>query len=59
MSMLNDDADKLHRIFITSQVEILASMEHASSIGVAYTRIYSLPRVGELWIGVSHADGAK
>ena len=57
--MLGDDADKLHRIFITSQVQVLASMEHTSSTGASYTSIYSSPRVGELWIGVSHVDGAK
>ena len=57
--MLGDDTNKLHRIFITSQVEVLASMEHTSSTSVAYTRIFSSPGVGELWIGVSHVDGAK
>ena len=57
--MLGDDTDKLHRIFIISQVEVLASMEHASSTGVAYTGIYSSPGVGELWIGLSCAYGAK
>ena len=57
--MLGDDADKLHRIFITSQVEVLPSMEHTSSTGATYTRIYSSPRVGELWIRISHVDGAK
>ena len=59
MSTLGDDANKLYRIFTTSQVEILASMEHTSSTSTAYTRINSSPGVGELWIGVSRADGAK
>ena len=59
MSTLGDDIDKLHRIFITSQVEVLASMEPTSSIGAAYTGIYSSLGVGELWIGVSHTNGAK
>ena len=59
ISMLGDDIDKLHRIFITSQVEVIASMEHTSSTSVAYNRIYSSLGVGELWIGISHGDGAK
>ena len=59
MSALGDDADKLHRVFITSQVEFLASMEHTSSTSATSTKIYSSLGVGELWIGVSHADGAK
>ena len=54
-----DDVDKLHRIFITSHVEALASMEHTSSTSAAYTGIYSSPEVGELWIGVSCTNGAK
>ena len=54
-----DDVDKIHRIFITSQVEVLASTEHTSSTGATYTRIYSSLGVGELWIGVSCEDGAK
>ena len=58
MFMLGDDVDKLHRIFITSQVEVLASIEHTSSTGAAYTGIY-YSMLGELWIGVSCADGAK
>ena len=28
MSTLDDDVDRLHKIFVTSQVEALASMEH-------------------------------
>lgn len=48
MSMLGDDADKSHNIFITSQVEVLASMEHTSSTSVAYIGIYSSLGVGEL-----------
>ena len=59
MSTLGDDVDKLHRVFITSQVEFLASMEHTSSTGATSTKIYSSLGVGELWIGVSRVDWAK
>ena len=48
MSTLGDDANKLHRIFITSRVEVLASMEHTSSTGATYTGIYSSLELGEL-----------
>ena len=34
-------------------------MEQASSTSVAYTGTYSSLGVGELWIGVSCADGPK
>lgn len=59
MSMPGDDADKLHRIFITSQVEVLPSMDHVSSTGAAFTGTYSAAGLGDLWIGVSRADGSK
>eukprot|EP00252_Welwitschia_mirabilis_P004501 TRINITY_DN14836_c0_g1_i1.p1 TRINITY_DN14836_c0_g1~~TRINITY_DN14836_c0_g1_i1.p1 ORF type:complete len:1110 (-),score=238.68 TRINITY_DN14836_c0_g1_i1:463-3792(-) len=59
MSQPGDDADKLKRIFITSQVEILPSVEHTSSVSAAHMGTYSTPSLGDLWIGVARADGNK
>eukprot|EP01018_Ginkgo_biloba_P003494 Gb_29585 [translate_table: standard] len=59
MSVPGDDADKLQRIFITSQVEVLPSVEHTLRTGASYTGCYSMEGLGDLWIGVSRADGAK
>ncbi|KAH7430813.1 hypothetical protein KP509_08G016200 [Ceratopteris richardii] len=54
-----EDPDKLCRIFITSQVEIIRSIEEAKSLDINYTGIYNLEGQGDLWVGVSKADGSK
>ncbi|KAF9599558.1 hypothetical protein IFM89_038980 [Coptis chinensis] len=54
----SNDADELHRIFITSQVEILSSMGN----GIAESIPYSgdcLIQGKKVWVGVSRADGSK
>ncbi|KAJ3699150.1 hypothetical protein LUZ61_002855 [Rhynchospora tenuis] len=56
MCMASNDADALHRIFITSQVVIINSPTHEEA---AYSGSYSDPSSGEIWIGVARADGLK
>ncbi|XP_051192235.1 isoleucine--tRNA ligase, chloroplastic/mitochondrial [Lolium perenne] len=59
LASATNDADALHRLFITSQVEILPSLSEETMSGVSYTGKFSDPRTGEIWIGVTRADGAK
>jgi isoleucyl-tRNA synthetase len=79
-----NDADALHRLFITSevnskleaallhssffflhhlslflQVEILPSVSSETTSGVSYTGTFSSERTGNIWIGVTRADGEK
>ncbi|MCO5558729.1 hypothetical protein L7F22_012315 [Adiantum nelumboides] len=54
-----EDPDKLCRIFITSQAEVLASVERAASLDIKYTGTSVLEGLGDLWVGVSKADGSK
>ncbi|XP_073004645.1 isoleucine--tRNA ligase, chloroplastic/mitochondrial-like isoform X2 [Typha latifolia] len=41
------------------QVEILTSLNDEIISNITYAGRYSKARIGELWIGVTHADGAK
>uniref|UniRef100_A0ACD5YP56 Uncharacterized protein n=1 Tax=Avena sativa TaxID=4498 RepID=A0ACD5YP56_AVESA len=59
LASATNDADALHRLFITSQVEILPSLSEETTSGVSYAGKFSDPRTGEIWIGVTRADGAK
>ncbi|XP_057956908.1 isoleucine--tRNA ligase, chloroplastic/mitochondrial [Malania oleifera] len=59
MSEANNDADELHRIFITSQAEILPSLENELIENVPYTGECLLQGRNHIWIGVSHAEGSK
>ncbi|XP_075113291.1 isoleucine--tRNA ligase, chloroplastic/mitochondrial isoform X1 [Nicotiana tabacum] len=54
-----NDADALNRIFITSQVEILNSLEDERIKDVQYNGEYLIEEGNKIWIGVSHADGSK
>lgn len=54
-----NDADQLHRIFITSQVEILATLDDDMVAQIPYTGSYSDEKASEVWIGVTRADGMK
>lgn len=54
-----NDVDKLHRVFITSEVEFLHSIEVVESLGIEYTGTCVLEGHGDLWIGISKADGNK
>nr|GEX43552.1 isoleucine--tRNA ligase, chloroplastic/mitochondrial [Tanacetum cinerariifolium] len=53
------DADSLNRIFITSQVEILSTLEDAPSENIPYSGDYLIQGVKKIWIGVSRAEGSK
>ncbi|CAH9071735.1 unnamed protein product [Cuscuta europaea] len=54
-----NDADALHRIFITSQVEVLSSLEDEQIEGIPYTGEYAIQGGSKVWIGVSRAKGEK
>ncbi|XP_020110492.1 isoleucine--tRNA ligase, chloroplastic/mitochondrial isoform X2 [Ananas comosus] len=59
MCSATNDADALHRIFITSQVETVNSLSDEFLSTVPYTGKYTSQRTSEVWVGVTHADGAK
>nr|BAK03064.1 predicted protein [Hordeum vulgare subsp. vulgare] len=59
LASATNDADALHRLFITSQVEILPSLSEETTSGVSYMGKFSNPLTGEIWIGVTRADGVK
>ncbi|XP_042474785.1 isoleucine--tRNA ligase, chloroplastic/mitochondrial-like isoform X1 [Zingiber officinale] len=58
LCLAENEADALHRIFITSQVEVLDSLNTDLSTRMPHTGKYSDPR-SEIWIGVARADGSK
>jgi isoleucyl-tRNA synthetase len=41
------------------QVEVLPSLNEETISSVSYTGKFSDPRTGDIWIGVTRADGAK
>ncbi|KAK1417856.1 hypothetical protein QVD17_26990 [Tagetes erecta] len=53
------DADSLHRIFITSQVEILSTLEDTPTKNIPYSGEYLIQGENKIWIGVSRAEGSK
>uniref|UniRef100_A0A0D9VLS1 isoleucine--tRNA ligase n=2 Tax=Leersia perrieri TaxID=77586 RepID=A0A0D9VLS1_9ORYZ len=59
LASANNDADALHRLFITSQVEILPSLSEETKSGVSNAGTFSDERTGNIWIGVTRADGEK
>ncbi|XP_068637235.1 isoleucine--tRNA ligase, chloroplastic/mitochondrial isoform X1 [Aristolochia californica] len=59
LSASKHDPDKLHRIFITSQVEILSSLGNELAASVPYSGEYTTDLESRIWIGVSRADGSK
>ncbi|KAK6913771.1 Zinc finger, FPG/IleRS-type [Dillenia turbinata] len=59
MCSADNEADALHRIFITSQVEIIPSLENEEIQGIEYKEEYLIQGENKVWIGVSRADGAK
>ncbi|WOL06641.1 isoleucine--tRNA ligase, chloroplastic/mitochondrial isoform X1 [Canna indica] len=54
-----NEADALHRIFITSQVEVLDSLNTNFVTSIPYAGNYSDQRTSDIWIGVCRADGMK
>lgn len=59
MCRADNDADSLHRIFITSQAEIIPSLESISSGNIAFTGEYAIEGDNKVWVGVSRAEGSK
>ncbi|KAL3812884.1 hypothetical protein ACJIZ3_014152 [Penstemon smallii] len=59
MCASDNDADTLHRIFLTSQVEILSSLENTESEDIPCTGEYLIQENNKVWIGVSRANGLK
>eukprot|EP00268_Persea_americana_P043047 TRINITY_DN4314_c0_g1_i1.p1 TRINITY_DN4314_c0_g1~~TRINITY_DN4314_c0_g1_i1.p1 ORF type:complete len:1095 (-),score=214.02 TRINITY_DN4314_c0_g1_i1:857-4141(-) len=59
MCAASNDADRLHRIFITSQVEVLPHLDSGLTAKIPYSGQYHLQEKTQIWIGVSRADGTK
>ncbi|KAM1191788.1 hypothetical protein ACFX15_011901 [Malus domestica] len=59
MSEANNDADTLHRIFITSQAEVLPSLEDELIANIPHKGEYLIEENVKVWIGVSRAEGLK
>ncbi|XVE67578.1 hypothetical protein DITRI_Ditri08aG0171600 [Diplodiscus trichospermus] len=58
MCSASNEADALHRIFLTSQVEVVSSLVNERVQTIPYTGEY-LVEENKVWIGVSRADGSK
>ncbi|OMO59452.1 Aminoacyl-tRNA synthetase, class Ia [Corchorus capsularis] len=58
MCSASNDADTLHRIFLTSQVEVVPSLGNEVVQNIQYTGEY-LVQEDRVWIGVSRAEGSK
>ncbi|KAJ1395350.1 Zinc finger, FPG/IleRS-type [Sesbania bispinosa] len=56
---VKNDADSLHRLFITSQVEILPSLEDQHIVNIPYSGECLIQGKSEVWIGISRAVGSK
>ncbi|MED6110314.1 Isoleucine--tRNA ligase, chloroplastic/mitochondrial [Stylosanthes scabra] len=54
-----NDADTLHRLFITSQAEIIPSLEDEHFKDVPYSGECLIQGKTKVWIGVSRATGSK
>ncbi|KAK4265762.1 hypothetical protein QN277_026775 [Acacia crassicarpa] len=54
-----NDADALHRLFITSQAEILPSLEHQLIADIPYSGECVIQGNSKVWVGVSRAEGSK
>ncbi|CAI0431624.1 unnamed protein product [Linum tenue] len=59
MSASGNDADALHRIFITSQAEVVSNVDKELAQTVSYTGEYLIQGNSRVWIGVSRAAGSK
>lgn len=59
MCEADNDVNSLHRIFITSQAEIIPSLEDIPSEKVPYTGDYVIEGDNKVWVGVSRPDGSK
>ncbi|XP_038723825.1 isoleucine--tRNA ligase, chloroplastic/mitochondrial isoform X2 [Tripterygium wilfordii] len=59
MGAADNDADRLHNIFITSQVEVLPHGENEIIQNVLHSGEFLIQGKHKVWIGVSHAEGLK
>lgn len=59
MCEAKNDADSLHRIFLTSQVEIFSSLDNERIQNIPFSGEYLIQGDKKVWIGVSRADGSK
>ncbi|KAF2289179.1 hypothetical protein GH714_029242 [Hevea brasiliensis] len=59
MCLASNDADALHRIFITSQAEVLAYLDNKLIETISYTGEFLIQGSNRVWIGVSRAEGLK
>lgn len=55
----DNDADPLNCILITSQIEILSSLEDAKMEEIPYTGECLIEGKTKVWIGISRAEGSK
>lgn len=56
---IGDGIDQLRSILLTSQVEVVPSLEAAKELDLKYSGTFTLEEQGELWVGIGRADGAK
>ncbi|KAK7264637.1 hypothetical protein RJT34_32246 [Clitoria ternatea] len=54
-----NDADTLHRLFITSQAEILPSLEEEHIANIPYSGECLIQGKSKAWVGISRAEGSK
>ncbi|WCJ23497.1 Isoleucine--tRNA ligase [Euphorbia peplus] len=54
-----NDADALHRIFITSQAEVVEHLDNKLIETLPYNGEYLIEGSNKVWIGVSRAEGMK
>ncbi|KAG6668104.1 isoleucine--tRNA ligase, chloroplastic/mitochondrial [Carya illinoinensis] len=59
MCSAKDDADTLQRIFITSQAEVLPSLEDELISHIPFKGECLIQGQSKVWIGVSRAEGSK
>uniref|UniRef100_A0A2N9IBL3 isoleucine--tRNA ligase n=1 Tax=Fagus sylvatica TaxID=28930 RepID=A0A2N9IBL3_FAGSY len=59
MCAANNDVDTLHRIFITSQAEVLPSLENELISQIPFSGECLIQGKSKVWIGVSRAEGLK
>ncbi|XP_059450193.1 isoleucine--tRNA ligase, chloroplastic/mitochondrial isoform X2 [Corylus avellana] len=59
MCAANNDADTLHRIFITSQAEVLPSLVNELISRIPFSGECLIQGQNKVWIGVSRAEGSK
>ncbi|KAK4586714.1 hypothetical protein RGQ29_023756 [Quercus rubra] len=59
MCAANNDVDTLHRIFITSQAEVLPSLEDELISHIPFSGECLIQGKSKVWIGVSRAEGLK